>query len=231
MKLHRNIKTLFFDLDHTLWDFDKNSSMAFKQIFKIYDFKFSYTEFLKFYKPINHFYWKAYSENKIGKDELRVSRFQETFKKLKYNSTSKMIDEISNEYIKVLPTKTFLFDGVIELLNNIKSNYDLHIITNGFDDIQYKKIEYSGLFPFFDKIISPEKAGAKKPDPMIFNYALKITDNKPENCLMIGDDFFADILGALKVGIKAIHFNSNNEEVHDNCPIVNSFQDLNKLLI
>ena len=231
MKYNKNIKTIFFDLDHTLWDFDKNSSLTFKHIFKGYDFEFSYLEFLKHFMPINHLYWKAFSENKINKEELRVIRLQKTFKKLNYNYNNKIINEISNEYIKTLPTKTFLLDGALDLLNNIKSYYDLNIITNGFDDVQFQKMKFSGLLDFFNKIITPEKAGAKKPDAKIFNYALKLTNKAPENCLMIGDDFSADILGALNVGIKAIHYNSNNEAFHNDCPIVNSHKDLNKLLI
>ncbi len=99
------------------------------------------------------------------------------------------------------------------------------------DDVQFQKMKFSGLLDFFNKIITPEKAGAKKPDAKIFNYALKLTNKAPENCLMIGDDFCADILGALNVGIKAIHYNSKNEAFHNDCPIVSSHKDLNKLLI
>ena len=145
MKLNKNIKTIFFDLDHTLWDFDKNSLLTFKHIFEGYDFEFSYLEFIKHFMPINQLYWKAFSENKINKEELRVIRLQKTFKKLNYNYNNKIINEISNEYIKILPTKTFLLDGALNLLNNIKSYYDLNIITNGFDDVQYQKMKFSGL--------------------------------------------------------------------------------------
>ncbi|MDG2371517.1 MAG: YjjG family noncanonical pyrimidine nucleotidase [Flavobacteriaceae bacterium] len=231
MKNLNKVKTIFFDLDHTLWDFDRNSSLAFKHIFNIYDFPFSHSEFLKWYVPINHKYWRDYSENKISKEKLRIRSLQKTFNCLNFNYKAEYINEISNEYIKTLPTKTFLFEGVIDLLEKLKPIYDLHIISNGFEDVQYKKMKLSGLLPFFDKIITSENANSKKPDSKIFNYALRLTNENPQNCLMIGDNLIADILGAINVGMNAIHYNSNNESIHYKCPIVSSYKDLDKLLI
>ena len=124
MKNLNKVKTIFFDLDHTLWDFDRNSSLAFKHIFNIYDFPFSHSEFLKWYVPINHKYWRDYSENKISKEKLRIRSLQKTFNCLNFNYKAEYINEISNEYIKTLPTKTFLFEGVIDLLEKLKPIYD-----------------------------------------------------------------------------------------------------------
>jgi len=231
MKFINKVNTIFFDLDHTLWDFDKNSSLTFKHIFNNYDFSFSHSDFLKYYVPINHKCWRDYSENRISKEKLRTSRLQKTFNCLNFNYKAEFINEISNEYIKVLPTKTFLFEGVIDLLEKLKPIYDLHIISNGFEDVQHKKMKLSGLLPFFDKIITSENTNSKKPDSRIFNHALSLTNENQKNCLMIGDNLIEDILGAINVGMNAIHYNSNNESIHNKCPIVNSYNDLDKLLI
>lgn len=230
MKSIIKVNTIFFDLDHTLWDFEKNSSITFKHIFNKRNFPFSHSEFLKYYIPINHKYWDYYSKNKISAEHLRTIRLQETFKVLKYNHTSMFIDEISDEYIKTLPKQTFLFEGVIDMLQKLKLKYNLHIITNGFEEVQYSKLKNSKILPYFDKIISPESALAKKPDIKIFNYALSLVKKHPKNCLMIGDNLYADIMGAINVGMNAIHFNSTNEPKHEKCTIVNSINELYKLL-
>ena len=230
MKSKIKINTIFFDLDHTLWDFDKNSSQTFKHIFNCRNLPFSDSKFLKFYIPINHKYWNCYSRNKISAEKLKTIRLEETFKALKYEYTSKFIDEISNEYMKILPTQTFLFDGVVDMLKKLKLKYNLHIITNGFEDVQYSKLKNSKLLPYFGKIINPENAFAKKPSIKIFNYALSLVKEHPKNCLMIGDNLIADVLGAIDAGMHAIHFNSTNEPKHDKCVIVNSINELYKLL-
>ena len=110
------IKTIFFDLDHTLWDFEKNSKLTFRDIFNNYDFPFDYLYFLKYYVPINHKYWNLYSKNKVSKSELRTIRLRETFDILDFKYNPKFLDEISNDYIRILPTKTNLFKGVKEML-------------------------------------------------------------------------------------------------------------------
>jgi len=230
MKFINQVNTIFFDLDHTLWDFEKNSSLTFKNIFNNRSFPFSHSKFLTFYIPINHKYWSYYSENKISTEQLRTIRLKETFKALKFNHTAKFIDEISCEYIKTLPTQTFLFEGVIDLLKHLKPKYNLHIITNGFEDVQYMKLKNSKILTYFDKIINPENSLAKKPNSKIFNYALSLVKENPKNCLMIGNDFFADVMGALNVGMNAIHFNPTNEPKHEKCTIVNSIKELHKLL-
>ncbi|MBC90668.1 MAG: noncanonical pyrimidine nucleotidase, YjjG family [Flavobacteriaceae bacterium] len=218
-------KTIFFDLDHTLWDFEKNSKLTFFQLFNYYDLPFEYSYFLKYYIPINHKYWDLFSRNKISKSELRTVRFRETFEVLNFKYDTQFLDKISNDYIEILPTKTNLFKGVKKMLEKLFLKYNLHIITNGFEDVQLKKIKLSGISKFFGKVITSEKAGQKKPNPKIFKYALSLIDEIPENCIMIGDNFFADISGSINIGMNAIHFNSNNEDYHDICPIIYSYND------
>lgn len=224
-----SVTDIFFDLDHTLWDFEKNSGLAFNEIFIELNFPFSLDVFLKFYNPINHAQWKLYRENKITQEDLRFNRLNMTFEKLNYSASIGLIDKISEQYITYLSTFPHLFEGAIELLEVLKNRFRLHIITNGFDKVQQFKIENSGIESFFEFVFTAEKVGFKKPHPEIFIQSLKTVNTTAEASIMIGDSFEADILGALNQGMQAIHFNSHNEEIHDKCPIVYSLAELKAL--
>jgi putative hydrolase of the HAD superfamily len=224
-----SVTDIFFDLDHTLWDFEKNSGLAFNEIFIELNFPFSLDVFLKFYNPINHAQWKLYRENKITQEDLRFNRLNMTFEKLNYSASIGLIDKISEQYITYLSTFPHLFEGAIELLEVLKNRFRLHIITNGFDKVQQFKIENSGIESFFEFVFTAEKVGFKKPHPEIFIESLKTVNTTAEASIMIGDSFEADILGALNQGMQAIHFNSHNEEVHTKCPIVYSLAELKAL--
>ena len=228
MKL-KGITDVFFDLDHTLWDFEKNSGLTFNKIFLELNFPFSLDVFLKFYNPINHAQWKLYRENKITQEDLRFNRLNKTFEKLNYSASIGLINNISEKYITYLSTFPHLFEGTLELLEALKNRFRLHIITNGFDKIQQFKIENSGIESFFEFVFTAEKVGFKKPHPEIFIQSLKTVNTTAEASIMIGDSFEADILGALNQGMQAIHFNSHNEEVHTKCPIVYSLAELKAL--
>ena len=224
-----SVTDIFFDLDHTLWDFEKNSGLAFNEIFIELNFPFSLDVFLKLYNPINHAQWKLYRENKITQEDLRFNRLNMTFEKLNYSASIGLIDKISEQYITYLSTFPHLFEGALELLEVLKNRFRLHIITNGFDKVQQFKIENSGIESFFEFVFTAEKVGFKKPHPEIFIQSLKTVNTTAEASIMIGDSFEADILGALNQGMQAIHFNSHNEEVHDKCPIVYSLAELKAL--
>ena len=224
-----SVTDVFFDLDHTLWDFEKNSGLTFNKIFLELNFPFSLDVFLKFYNPINHAQWKLYRENKITQEDLRFNRLNKTFEKLNYSASIGLIDNISEKYITYLSTFPHLFEGTLELLEALKNRFRLHIITNGFDKIQQFKIENSGIESFFEFVFTAEKVGFKKPHPEIFIQSLKTVNTTAEASIMIGGSFEADILGALNQGMQAIHFNSHNEEVHTKCPIVYSLAELKAL--
>ena len=224
-----SVTDVFFDLDHTLWDFEKNSGLTFNKIFLELNFPFSLDVFLKFYNPINHAQWKLYRENKITQEDLRFNRLNKTFEKLNYSASIGLIDNISEKYITYLYTFPHLFEGTLELLEALKNRFRLHIITNGFDKIQQFKIENSGIESFFEFVFTAEKVGFKKPHPEIFIQSLKTVNTTAEASIMIGDSFEADILGALNQGMQAIHFNSHNEKVHTKCPIVYSLAELKAL--
>tara|TARA_Y100000385_G_scaffold64820_1_gene64102 strand:- start:116 stop:811 length:696 start_codon:yes stop_codon:yes gene_type:complete len=229
IKFKEVLTDIFFDLDHTLWDFEKNSMLTFDKIFNEQMLSIDLEQFIFYYNPINHDYWKKYRENKISQDELRYNRLADTFDQMKFKTTNSQIDYISEAYITYLSSFSHLFEGAIPLLEKLKSNYNLHIITNGFEQVQNLKIKNSGLKTFFDFIFTAEQVGFKKPHPQIFIEALNQTKADPKKSLMIGDSLEADILGALTQGMHAIHFNSHQEELHDKCLIVNSLNELNTL--
>ena len=224
------VQHIFFDLDHTLWDFEKNSGATFKSIFEELNFEFSLEQFLDFYNPINHYYWKQYRENRISEVELRYLRLEKTFEAMKVTSTAALIDRVSELYIQQLSTHTELFEGTVSVLEYLSSKYILHIITNGFEHVQQRKIENSGIARFFKIVLTAEKIGFKKPHPTIFLSALRTAEVLPEHAMMIGDSLEADIQGALKLGMQAIHFNSHMEAYHEECLIIDQLSDLTNLL-
>jgi len=224
------MKHIFFDLDHTLWDFETNSDIAFKTIFEKHKVPVNINKFLNYYRGINQEYWKLYREEKITKATLRVGRLKDTFTKINVKVSDRLIDDLSVDYIAVLPNNNELFDGAIEILNYLSPKYNLHIITNGFNEVQYKKLENSGLSTYFDKIITSEDAGVKKPNPIIFNFALNKASAVSKESMMIGDNYEADVMGAINNGIDAIYFNSKNEPVSHTIKSINTLLEIKKYL-
>ena len=224
------ITDVFFDLDHTLWDFEKNSALTFEKIFEELSLDLNLNKFLVTYEMVNHEYWKLYRENTISQNELRNKRLIKTFQAINLELEPKILAIISDKYILYLSTYSNLFKGAISLLKYLKRKYNLHVITNGFETVQQKKIINSGLSTFFENIFTADKVGYKKPDPIIFRHALDHTQTFAHNCLMIGDSLEADVLGALNIGMQAIHFNSHNEPSHNHCPIVQNLDQISTLL-
>ena len=227
----KNIKHIFFDLDHTLWNFEKNSALTFKFLLDKYNITINLQKFLKVYMPINFSLWNLYRDDKITKEYLRHNRLKSTFEKLNIKIDSGLIDEISNDYVKHLPDNNFLLPNAIPVLDYLFQKYTLHIITNGFTEVQNTKILNSNLNKYFSCIIDSETVGVKKPHSKIFNYAYNISKASYKNeCLMIGDNYQADVMGALNNGFKAIHLNSNNESYHENSIIITDLISLKEIL-
>ena len=227
----KNIKHIFFDLDHTLWNFEKNSALTFKFLIDKYNITIDLQKFLKVYMPINFSLWNLYRDDKITKEYLRHNRLKSTFEKLNIKIDSGLIDKISNDYVKHLPDNNFLLPNAISVLDYLFQKYKLHIITNGFTEVQNTKISNSNLSKYFTCIIDSETVGVKKPHSKIFNYAYSISKAAYKNeCLMIGDNYQADVMGALNNGFKAIHLNSNNESYHENSLIISDLISLKEIL-
>lgn len=206
MKLN-NIRHIFFDLDHTLWDFDKNSGLAFNSIFKKHNILVELESFLEVYTPINENYWKLYREDRVSKEDLRYGRLKESFDGLKINVTDAQIERLSIDYIDHLPNHNHLLEGTLEILDYLYPTYELHIITNGFKEVQRRKMESSGILKYFKTITTSEDVGVKKPHRRIFESALERASAVVSQSVMIGDNLEADILGAKGFGMQAILYN------------------------
>jgi putative hydrolase of the HAD superfamily len=222
----RHITDIFFDLDHTLWDFDKNSEISYKLIFDKLDINIEVQEFLKVYKQINLDLWKLFREDTIDKETLRYRRLFDSFEAMNVSVTDAIIFTIADEYVYHLSQQTHLLDGALVLLNYLKPKYKLHIITNGFAEVQVGKLKNTNLEAFFNVVINSEMAGVKKPNPIIFEKALKMANASKENSLMIGDSYEADVLGAINFGIDAICYNYHKEKLPKHIHQVNHLEEL-----
>ncbi|WP_053971490.1 YjjG family noncanonical pyrimidine nucleotidase [Mangrovimonas sp. ST2L15] len=209
----KGITDIFFDLDHTLWDFDRNSALTFEKIFSLNKVSLDLEEFLFHYEPINLDYWKLYREDKVDKATLRYRRLSDSFDRLDYKVSDDLINKLSIDYIAYLGTFNHLFEETLDILDYLYPNYRLHIITNGFSEVQYNKIKNSKIDHYFKTITDSEKVGVKKPHPNIFEFALDLAEASKDSSIMIGDNLEADVLGALNFGLDAICFNIKNENV------------------
>ena len=227
-----NIKHVFFDLDHTLWDFETNSALAFQKIFGEHRLNIQLDDFLTVYKPLNFQYWKLYREERVTKAELRYKRLKDTFDALDKEVTDDLIDQLAIDYIENLPKFNHLIQGTEEILNYLKSKYQLHIITNGFQEVQSRKMQSTNIDHYFDQIITSETVGVKKPNPKVFEYALTASGAQNYESIMIGDSLEADIQGAIDVGMKAIYCDFESEEPgnSENYIAVNSLVDIKQYL-
>jgi len=222
------ITDIFFDLDHTLWDFDKNSELAFDKIFKEKHPSINTKSFVDIYAPINQACWKLYQVDKLTHDELRYKRLKDSFDALNYSISDDEINQMAIDYITFLPENNILFEGAKEVLDYLNPKYKLHIITNGFAEVQYKKLKNSGISDYFISVTNSEKAGVKKPHPKIFEFALSLANTQKERSIMIGDCIDADVKGALTFGMEAIYFNDKNVKISKGINQVNRLIELKK---
>ena len=225
-----DIKHIFFDLDHTLWDFETNSNKTFSFIFQKNGLEVEFDKFIEVYQPINHHYWKLFRENKVSKADLRYRRLKEAFDAIDFEISDAMIDVLAVDYITYLADHNALFENAIPVLEYLKKSYKMHIITNGFEEVQHRKLQNSNLLPFFDHIITSEKVGVKKPNKEIFEYAMNVTGAGAMESMMIGDNFEADILGAMNVGMQVIFCKFNGEIATRDVPMVDNLTELKNLL-
>ena len=225
-----HIKHIFFDLDHTLWDFETNSDLAFKAIFKKHNVNVDLLKFLNYYRNINENYWKLYREEKVTKEQLRVGRLKDAFDIIKFNASIDLIETLADDYIECLPDNNYLFEGTHEILAHLQPNFKLHIITNGFNEVQGKKMANSGLDVYFDKIITSEQVGVKKPNPLIFEFALKEANAQANESIMIGDNWEADIMGAKNAGLDVIYCNFDGKPVSESIKSVTNLSQIKHYL-
>ena len=203
---------IFFDLDHTLWDFNTNSRETLLELYAEYELKnrglHSFEFFHRIYLTVNAQYWAKYHQGIISKEQLRTGRFAESLRISGLRDTE-LATKMGAAYLQRSPYKTKLFADTKQVLEYLSEKYALYIITNGFAGVQHIKITESGLRPYFKDIFISEQIGYQKPHKQIFLYALHVAGTIAEKALMVGDNIKTDILGAAEVGIDQTFFNPN----------------------
>lgn len=214
--MKKTYKHIFFDLDHTLWDFERSAEETKREMFELLRLKErgvkDYATFREKYIGINLALWALYREDKIGKDELNFRRFNDTLVVLGINDQA-LGEAMASHFIEGISSKTYLFPYTKELLEYLHPKYPLHIITNGFEEVQFSKLKNSGMDRYFTSVITSEAAGIKKPDPEIFHYALRKTSALAIDSIMIGDDLEVDMAGARQLGMDQLYVN-HERKIH-----------------
>jgi putative hydrolase of the HAD superfamily len=208
-------QVIFFDLDHTLWDFDRNSEETLQELYAQHRLSERGVPdefvFIETYRLYNKMLWNDYHLGKVSKEQLRIMRFAHTFDTFGFRDLQ-LESKFADQYLERSPYKKHLIPGAEMVLTQLSSDRSLHIITNGFREVQRIKIDTSGLSKYFDHIHISEEVGSMKPDPAIFHHAVGKSGREPAACVMIGDNFDTDILGAERAGIDAIFYNPSGTD-------------------
>lgn len=228
------LRHIFFDLDHTIWDFDKNAEETLHELYHAYSLNSLGVScphaFIESYTRNNHLLWAEYHLGRITKEHLRTTRFRTTFIELGLTA-EKIPDAFEDDYVRICPTKTHLFPQAHETLSYLQTKYKLHLISNGFKESTELKIQLTGLGKYFENIVISEVIGINKPDKDIFDFALKAANAQKQESIMIGDSIEADVRGAMNFGMDAIYFNPmGKEKPEDVKRQISSLDELMKLL-
>lgn len=209
------IPWIFFDIDDTIWNFSANSTASLHKLYGISPilrklFK-SIDEFIEIYHRFNALMWDLYSKGEVSTQQLKTERWRYTLATRQFEVLTAVCEELDRNYLEILAQGSEVFPGMKELLQKLSKNYLLATLSNGFIKTQYQKLHYSGLEKFITRTIVSEEIGINKPDPRLFDYAVKETGAQ-QPLLMVGDNFKADILGALKAGWFALWYNPNDKQ-------------------
>jgi len=212
--MFKHKKHIFFDLDHTLWDYETNSGETLTELYDKYElnnWKVSLDAFLEKFTQINEDLWDQFHNEQITKEVIRNERFPAVMNAFQINS-EEVAERMGVDYLTVCPTKPHLVDGAEELLKAMQGKYELHIITNGFDEIQSVKLDSGKISHYFNHVITSGMVGFQKPNKEIFDYALDLAKATTSNSIMIGDNPISDVEGAYLAGIDQIFYNPNKLE-------------------
>ncbi|HET8859495.1 YjjG family noncanonical pyrimidine nucleotidase [Marivirga sp.] len=208
-------KHIFFDLDHTLWDYERNSNEALSELFLKYQLsRLGITDLLHFnlsFEKINQSLWSDFNKNKISRDTIREQRFLRILGEFEIEDND-LSAKLSDEYLMLCPTKPHLMPFTFEVLDYLKENYSLHILTNGFNDVQNIKLQNSKLHSYFSTVVTSDSAGYKKPMSSIFKFAIDKAEARKEESIMIGDNLQTDIMGARNFGMDTVYYNPKKEK-------------------
>ncbi len=208
MKPYRH---LFFDLDHTLWDFERCAEETLQELFaefKIADYgATAFVPFLETFYQVNYHMWGLYDRNQTSKDEIRRERFPLIFERLGVKFPRLKAESLGTEYLYRCPQKPYTIAHAHSILEHLAPHYQLHILTNGFEDVQATKLKSAKLDHFFDVVVTSECTGYKKPAPQIFEFAVEKAQTALHESVMIGDNLSTDIAGAINIGMPCVFFN------------------------
>jgi len=203
-------KHLFFDLDHTLWDYDKNVYESLSELYEHYNLLqlgiSSFPDFFSAFEKVNYGLWDSFNVGEITKEELRQVRFRRIFETVAADPDL-VPESMEGHFMDATSSKPHVVADAFEILDYLRHSYGLHIITNGFNESQSQKLASAGLTSYFDLIVTSETTGHRKPDRRIFDYAIENLRSTPQQCIMIGDNPLSDIAGAQNAGIDQVFFN------------------------
>jgi YjjG family noncanonical pyrimidine nucleotidase len=234
LKFPRKHSCVFFDLDHTLWDYEANSCETLVELYDQYNLQSKGIEtcesFVAQFKIVNTTLWDLYDRGSITSDVIRKERFKQIFQAF-HACDDKLCIDLSDDYLTQCPQKGYLMPHAVEVLQYLAETYHLSIITNGFEEIQHQKLRSSNLLPYFDHIITSQRAGSRKPSCGIFNFALEQNAIKHHEAIMVGDNLITDIGGASNAYIDAVYFNPE-KNVHDSFVAheINCLSELRRIL-
>lgn len=216
----KKYKTIFFDLDHTLWDFETNSHETLAELYDSYSLHTrgvtSLKAFQEIFSEVNSDLWSQFDKGLIKGEVIREERFKRILAPFEITDEA-LIGKLSHEYLYACPRKGALLQGALDTLNYLNEKYSLSLITNGFDEVQHMKLASGKIAHYFKHVVTSQQAGHKKPSREIFNYALGLHATTPDEAVMIGDNLETDIAGALNASVDAVYFNPKGIN-HDQSP-------------
>lgn len=213
-------RNLFIDLDDTVYDFSAASRESFLETYELlhYERYFdSFEHYLTIYEPYNLELWRIYGEGKITKEELNRRRYSHPLEVVGVQDQT-LADTFCREALGRIPTKGNLVPGAIELLEYLRPKYNLYILSNGFKELQSRKMQTAGIDKYFKAIILSEDIGVNKPDSRLYEHAMRKTSSNPQESLMIGDMFDTDIVGAANFGMDSMYYNPKGKSGHPFAP-------------
>jgi putative hydrolase of the HAD superfamily len=217
--LNKKYQHIFFDLDHTLWDYEKNAEATLSELFQHYNianYGINFIDFLERCSENNKNVWDLYRKNIIDRDALRVKRFKDTFSDLGIDDKY-FPSDLPDKFLQICPQHTHLVDGAKDTLDYLAGKYKIHILTNGFEETQHRKLTNCKIDIYFDSVITADSSGAKKPEKKIFDFALAENKALAEHSIMIGDEFEFDVVGAKNAGIDQVYYNPESK-THESAP-------------
>ncbi|MFN4084877.1 MAG: YjjG family noncanonical pyrimidine nucleotidase [Spirosomataceae bacterium] len=207
------IRHIFFDLDHTLWDFEENAKICLAQIYRTHQVEqmgvVDFHRFFSTFSEVNKAFWYLLDTKKITHEELRKERFRSTFSDLGVSISTETSEAMNQQFLSLLPFQSLLIPNAKLLLEALSPHFQLHILSNGYQQVQRQKLASGGILDFFEHVITNDMAQAHKPSPAMFTYAFITANCAPDEAVMVGDNWLADIEGAMQMGMPAIHFDPN----------------------